>query len=187
MELVKAEIKMDSRALKRAIKYLFLFGFISFVVVYYSISLFNRYFLLVHTVTNSNLYTSFICTQKVYTADELSDGDFIFFVYQGEKEYPRYDVVRGQKMVKEVGALPEQKVRIDGKHVFIDGQMVASIMKTDLEGRKVGFYFSYDGVVPKGKVFVLSPHPYSFDSRYWGFVREKWKLHKCWPLPLSEL
>jgi type IV secretory pathway protease TraF len=47
-------------------------------------------------------------------------------------------------------------------------------------------YFHYDGPVPSGKVFVMAPHPRSFDSRYWGFVDESWGLYKCWPLPLSD-
>jgi type IV secretory pathway protease TraF len=41
----------------------------------------------------------------------------------------------------------------------------------DIYGAKLT-HFEFDGVVPRGKLFVTTPHPRSYDSRYWGFVDE---------------
>ena len=150
-------------------------------------SLFDRYFFIVHTVTNSDIYGSFVCERKpVKSISELERGDYVYFHYHGKKQYPQYGLVEGAPLVKMVWGLPGDSIRIDGEHVYINGQMRARVLHADRWGNPVD-YFHFAGKVPKGKLFLLAPHPRSFDSRYWGFADLSWGIHKCWPLPLSEL
>jgi len=150
-----------------------------------AIGIFNHFFILVHTRTNSDYFTSFVCTRRTYSVSELNVGDYVYFPYRGERQYPQYGVANGELLVKMVAALPGMKVKVDDHYVYINGQITGAVLHTDRTGNLVD-YFHYDGPVPSGKVFVMAPHPRSFDSRYWGFVDESWGLHKCWPLPLSD-
>ncbi len=160
---------------------------VSFFVVGGAYSLFNRHFFLVHTVTNSDLNGSFICSREtVKEVSELHRGDFVYFHYHGEKQYPQYGLVEGAPLVKMVWGLPGDGLRIDGEHVYINGELKATVLHRDRKGNPVD-YFHFAGRIPDGKLFLLAPHPRSFDSRYWGFADLSWGLHKCWPLPLSEL
>ena len=171
---------------KRALFLPALVGLFAFVFWQGVIATFNHFFILVHTKTNSDYFTSFVCTRKTYPVSKLDVGDYIFFSYHGEKQYPQYGVTEGSLLVKIVTALPGMKVKVDDHYVYINGQIKGAVLHTDRKGNPVD-YFHYDGFVPKGKVFVMAPHPRSFDSRYWGFVDESWGLHKCWPLPLSNM
>ena len=172
---------------------LFAFGltlavsFVSFFIVSGAYSLFNKHFFIVHTVTNSDIYGSFVCKQEpVKSISELKRGDYVYFHYHGKKQFPQYGLVDGAPLVKMVWGLPGDEVKIDGKYVYINGQIRAAVLKTDRWGHPVD-YFHFAGKVPKNKLFLLAPHPRSFDSRYWGFADLSWGIHKCWALPLSDL
>jgi conjugative transfer signal peptidase TraF len=53
--------------------------------------------------------------------------------------------------------------------IAINGQVVAEVLDQDREGRPLP---SWDGCIRlvDGEFFLLQPHPYSFDSRYFGPV-----------------
>lgn len=53
--------------------------------------------------------------------------------------------------------------------IAINGKVVAEVFERDREGRRLP---SWDGCIHlvDGEFFLLQPHPYSFDSRYFGPV-----------------
>jgi type IV secretory pathway protease TraF len=53
--------------------------------------------------------------------------------------------------------------------IAINDQVVAEVLDQDREGRRLP---SWDGCIHlvDGEFFLLQPHPYSFDSRYFGPV-----------------
>jgi conjugative transfer signal peptidase TraF len=66
--------------------------------------------------------------------------------------------------------------------IAINGKAVAEVFDQDREGRRLP---SWDGCIRlvEGEFFLLQPHPYSFDSRYfgpvskcdiWGVARPLW-------------
>jgi conjugative transfer signal peptidase TraF len=54
-------------------------------------------------------------------------------------------------------------------NIAINGKVIAEVLDTDREGRPLP---SWDGCIQlvDGEFFLLQPHPYSFDSRYFGPV-----------------
>ena len=54
-------------------------------------------------------------------------------------------------------------------NIAINGKVVAEVLDQDHEGRQLP---SWDGCIHlvEGEFFLLQPHPYSFDSRYFGPV-----------------
>lgn len=79
----------------------------------------------------------------------------------------------GVPLVKQVAALAGDEVcrsRIEGGGVItINGKAVAETFDKDREGRPLPAWEGCMALVD-GEVFLLQPHPYSFDSRYFGPV-----------------
>jgi type IV secretory pathway protease TraF len=51
-----------------------------------------------------------------------------------------------------------------------NGEPIAVVQPFDSKGRPYEISFSFNGVIPKDKLFVTAPHLYSFDSRHFGFI-----------------
>lgn len=77
----------------------------------------------------------------------------------------------GVPLLKQVAAISGDRVcRSDGV-VFLNGKAVAEAFDHDDAGRSLP---AWSGCVSlfTGQFFLLQPHPYSFDSRYFGPVSE---------------
>ena len=72
-------------------------------------------------------------------------------------------------LIKSVIAVGGQRV-VTGEAVYVDGTEVANsrVLRKDGAGRKLQPHAS--GLVPPGAVFLHSPYPGSWDSRYFGTV-----------------
>jgi conjugative transfer signal peptidase TraF len=76
-------------------------------------------------------------------------------------------------LVKQVAAVGGDLVcrsKVDGTGVVsVNGKTIAETFEKDREGRPLP---SWDGclTLTEGEYFLLQPHPYSFDSRYFGPV-----------------
>ena len=85
-------------------------------------------------------------------------GDLIEFIP------PENAFYKDVAFVKRVVAVSGDKVACQGRHFLIDGSVVATAKETSQSG--VPLERGPCGVVPDGHVFVLTPHPDGFDSRY---------------------
>lgn len=75
-------------------------------------------------------------------------------------------------LVKQIGASGGDEVcrsKEPTANIAINGKIVAEVLDQDREGRQLP---SWDGCIHlvDGEFFLLQPHPYSFDSRYFGPV-----------------
>lgn len=85
-----------------------------------------------------------------------------------------YGYKKGYRFAKVVAGIPgdaiTQKISPNGiVSTFINGQCVARAYKVDGMNNVLP-QFIFNGEIPKDCYFVLTQHPYSFDSRYFGFV-----------------
>jgi conjugative transfer signal peptidase TraF len=74
---------------------------------------------------------------------------------------------RGAFLIKPVAAQAGATVCRYGRSIFVRGQLVATALAVDGAGRWLP---SWSGcrTLQSGQVFLLSPHPDGFDSRYFG-------------------
>jgi len=72
-------------------------------------------------------------------------------------------------LVKPIGAVPGDRVCAIGAAITINGRFVATRRKRDSAGRPLPWWRGCV-VLRNGQVFLLSPVPDSFDSRYFGPV-----------------
>jgi conjugative transfer signal peptidase TraF len=76
----------------------------------------------------------------------------------------------GAPLVKQVAAVAGDEVcRSFPGTLAVNGSVVAEVLNQDREGRPLP---TWDGCIrlSEGEFFLLQPHPYSFDSRYFGPV-----------------
>jgi conjugative transfer signal peptidase TraF len=86
----------------------------------------------------------------------------------------RHYLPSGARLLKRVVGLPGDRVCVAGSAVFINGRVFAPVLLSDSRGRHLE-PVSFCGPIPPDEVFVATPTPLSFDSRYFG------------PIPLAAL
>jgi type IV secretory pathway protease TraF len=90
--------------------------------------------------------------------------------------YPYSEIPEEIKVVKKIGCVEGQTLAVKGRNFYCDNFYLGRAREKTMSGKKVNM-FVYNGKVPEGKVFLIAPHEYSFDSRYFGFVEvEKLEL-----------
>ncbi len=104
------------------------------------------------------------------------------YIFPLEKNTQYYK--KGTMFIKYAECLPGDTLNVKGLKYYCNGKYFATAKTTDSKGIPVK-HFVYNGIIPKGKVFMYAPHPRSYDSRYWGFLDENdikgvvvWKLLK---------
>ncbi len=111
--------------------------------------------------------------------DRLWRGDIVAFAADRRMEpfFPSGTIV-----VKYLAAVPGDRVRVDRGGVRVNGVQVASglVHAAKLNRHESSFY--REEIVPPAHYFVIGTHPKSFDSRYWGLVRQNQLLGKAIPL-----
>jgi type IV secretory pathway protease TraF len=100
---------------------------------------------------------------------ELRLGDYVRMVWAGVDPNGIAKLKEGTAMVKKVGCLPGQHLRVTVKQADCDGLKIGHIRHKSMDGQPIAPAL-YDGVIPPGKVFLLGEHYYSYDSRYFGLV-----------------
>ena len=101
--------------------------------------------------------------------EQLRVGGYVLMVWQGLDPNGVSRLQEGTAIVKKVGCLPGQHLKVTMKQADCDGVKIGHIRHETIDGRPI-FPAFYDGVIPPGKVFLLGEHYYSYDSRYFGLV-----------------
>ena len=94
-----------------------------------------------------------------------------------ERHYLPQDV----PLIKPVGALPGDQVCAIGSTITIDGDSVATRRMRDRTGRPLPWWTGCERL-RNGRLFLLSPVPDSFDSRYFGPVDASTIVGRARPL-----
>lgn len=87
-------------------------------------------------------------------------------VYVGDlTQYPPIRKKKVLYLIKKVACFPGDYLLAGGGKFYCNGKLMGVA-----HPRSPSPPFSYDGVIPEGKYFILGEHPYSFDSRYIGLI-----------------
>ncbi|HEN3670532.1 TPA: S26 family signal peptidase [Yersinia enterocolitica] len=89
-------------------------------------------------------------------------GDYVIFTL----EHPYLPHVKDQ-LTKRIGCIEGQRLERINQHFYCDGQLIAIALERDIQGATLPV-FSFTGIIPAGKAFLVGDTPNSFDSRYWG-------------------
>jgi type IV secretory pathway protease TraF len=100
---------------------------------------------------------------------DLKAGEYVLMVWQGSDPNGVATLREGTALVKKVGCLPGQHLKVTMRQADCDGVKVGHIRHNTIDGKPISPAL-YDGVIPPGKVFLLGEHYYSYDSRYFGLV-----------------
>lgn len=95
----------------------------------------------------------------------IQRGDYVLFKAQS----PVINGGQPTRLTKQVACVEGQSVAFEGDKFSCDGQLLGAVIRKTSDGRPVPVA-EFNGVIPEGKVFVLGPHPRSFDSRYLGLL-----------------
>ena len=97
-------------------------------------------------------------------------GEYVLFSFSS----PLYESGRRYKAIKEVVCLAGERLTVDSKRrlFYCDDHYLAMAKFVSLKEKALPL-FVYNGMIPKGFLFVTGAHRDSFDSRYWGFLEEK--------------
>jgi type IV secretory pathway protease TraF len=101
--------------------------------------------------------------------EQLRIGEYVLVVGKGLDPNGISKLQEGTAIVKKVGCLPGQHLKVTMAQADCDGMKVGHIRHETIDGGPISPAL-YDGVIPAGKVFLLGEHYYSYDSRYFGLV-----------------
>jgi type IV secretory pathway protease TraF len=105
--------------------------------------------------------------------EQLRAGEYVLMTWKGVDPNEIAKLQAGTALVKKVGCLPGQHLKVTMEQAYCDGVRIGHIRHTTIDGRSIAPAL-YDGVIPPEKVFLLGEHYYSYDSRYFGLVSFSW-------------
>jgi conjugative transfer signal peptidase TraF len=77
----------------------------------------------------------------------------------------------GIPLLKRVAAIAGDRICRSAGVVFVNGEAIAEALERDQDGRPMPVWEGCFTLF-EGQIFVVQPHPYSLDSRYFGPVSE---------------
>lgn len=110
---------------------------------------------------------------------DMRVGDYVRMVWKGVDPNGISKLREGTSIIKKVGCLPGQHLRVTMRQADCDGVKVGHIRHKTMDGRPISPVL-YDGIIPPDKVFLLGEHYYSYDSRYFGLVPVEWIQGVLW-------
>lgn len=82
------------------------------------------------------------------------------------RPYTRVGVLWTKRLV----GVPGDRVEVRGRQVLVNGAVVGEGLERDRLGQPIRLA-KLESPIPRGQYYVALPHPRSFDSRYYGYVR----------------
>ncbi len=101
---------------------------------------------------------------------DFSPGDYVLIKFTPERHDP---YVQNGYVGKRIGCMPGQTLERKGLAFYCDGKLVAVAKTRSISGKPLRPFDWTKGKVPEKHYFVVGEHPYSWDSRYYGFVSDK--------------
>jgi conjugal transfer pilin signal peptidase TrbI len=114
-------------------------------------------------------------------SDQIKTGDFIVFSHPDTQHIHRGLNVENDLLIKKVGCAPGEMLTTQTGTIYCENSFLGTNLISDGEGRPLP-QFTYNGLVPANKYFMIGGHERSFDSRYFGFINAYDFRFKAWPL-----
>ncbi|MCH9780989.1 MAG: S26 family signal peptidase [Alphaproteobacteria bacterium] len=99
----------------------------------------------------------YVCSKQPPDLKAIERGDIVVFDNPLSKD--------GAGYIKVVRGVPNDQVRREGRHFFLEGQYVGYAKPRAIDGRPLASSV-FEGVIPEGYIWVWTPHQDSHDSRY---------------------
>jgi conjugal transfer pilin signal peptidase TrbI len=126
------------------------------------------------TLSNSLRYRLFF----LYQSGSIKKGQYVVFALSDSQRLG-LKIPDGHRLVKEVVCTEGDRFKSDGENFYCNSHYLGRAMKQSQ--RKLSS-FVFDGVVPEGCLAVFGHSQDSFDSRYFGFIKEQEVYSAAWPL-----
>ena len=101
---------------------------------------------------------------------DFSPGDYVLIKFSPERHDP---YIQNGYVGKRIGCMPGQTLERKGLAFYCNGKLIAVAKTHSISGKPLHPFDWTKGKIPPGYYFVYGEHPYSWDSRYYGFVSEK--------------
>lgn len=154
-------------------------------VFVFAIGIFFFVYLLImrpHKIKGNSMHPNFpnaeyLLTEKVtYYTKAPARGDVIVF-----KAPP--EISEEDEYIKRVIAVPGERVRVSGGHVYINDELLKEDYLADTVYTAGGSFLKDDQeyTVPEGKYFVMGDNrPHSLDSRFFGPITKDTMSGRAW-------
>jgi len=100
----------------------------------------------------------------------LSRGDYVLIKISPERNDP---YIKNGYVGKRICCLSGETLERKDLAFYCEGELIAVAKTHSLSGKPLRPFDWTRGKIPEGHYFVCGDHPYSWDSRYYGFVSEK--------------
>jgi len=120
------------------------------------------------TVTPSNNKRIFYIHSGVDTST-LHRGSYVMFNLDPVLVHRLVKKAKTTLTIKQIKCFEGQHLKVEDRYYYCDDDYLGRAKTHSLEGMAVD-NFVFNGVIPKGSIFVMGDHIDSFDSRYFGFI-----------------
>lgn len=122
-------------------------------------------------------------------AEKLKTGDYVMFSLLKSKKEDDLPVKLvkmieedgGYSQIKRIGCSAGEKLKNIGSDYYCENKLIAKAKDYSLGGERMK-RFEFAGIIPEGYIFLIGDHVDSYDSRYFGFIKEKDILATVYPL-----
>lgn len=106
-------------------------------------------------------------------AGALKIGSYLAY----RRTHPWTDDAQPTLMVKSIGCLPGQAIRMDRGSFYCGANWLGEALREDSQGQALE-PTNFQGVIPAGHFFMVGEHPRAWDSKYYGLIRyEEFEIH----------
>ena len=109
----------------------------------------------------------------------IKKGDYILFSIADK--FPGTNRPKTEKAIKKISCVEGETISIREKEYFCNDEFLVKAKDISLKGEPLK-NFAYEGPVPPGSYFVTAAHKDSFDSRYFGFLKQEEITAKAHPI-----